>query len=240
MACVMKEIVKVAKIDVEVRRSPRRKAVDLTVDRGGEVVISVPERMSQEAIEKVIREKLVWLYSTLGRKEETKSQQPAKEFLSGEGFYYLGRKYRLQLCPPGEGATPESPLVFSNGRFLLHKVAADQGRQLFIQWYSERALEWIAPKVATLKLRVDAAPTEVDIRDLGYRWGSCSRGGKVHFHWRTILLPAERIEYLILHELVHLHEHNHSAAFYRRLERACPNHKRHEAWFRMHGDTYAL
>lgn len=236
----MKETIKVAQVEVEVRRSPRRKAVDLTVDRGGEVVISVPERMSQEGIEKVIREKLVWLYSTLGRKEGTKSQHPPKEFLSGEGFYYLGRKYRLQLCPPGDGATPETPLIFANGRFLMHKDFTDGGRRLFVQWYTEMAKEWIVPKVATLKLRVDASPSVVDIRDLGYRWGSCGRGGKVHFHWRTVLLPAERIEYLILHELVHLHEHNHSPAFYRRLERACPNHKRHEAWFRTHGDTYAL
>lgn len=236
----MKEMVKVAHVEVEVRRSVRRKDVDLTVDRGGEVVIAVPERMSQAAIEKIVREKLVWLYATLGRKQETKTQQPSKEFLSGEGFYYLGRKYRLQLCPPGDGATPERPLVFANGRFFLHRDFSDHGRSLFVQWYSREAKEWILPKVVTLKMRVDAAPTGVEIRDLGYRWGSCARGGKVHFHWRTILLPPERVEYLILHELVHLHEHNHSAAFYRRLERACPNHKRHEAWFRTHGDVYAI
>lgn len=236
----MKEMIRVARLDIEVRRSARRKDVDLTVDRGGEVVVSVPERMSQAAIEKVIREKLVWLYATLGRKEETKTQQPPKEFLSGEGFFYLGRKHRLQLCPPGEGATPEQPLVFANGRFLLHRDFVDQGKEQFIQWYTREAKEWILPKVGSLKLRVDASPTAVDIRDLGFRWGSCTRGGKVYFHWRTILLPPERIEYLVLHELVHLHEHNHSSAFYRRLERACPNHNRHEAWFRTHGDAYTL
>ena len=236
----MKEILRIAHLDVEVRRSSRRKDVDLSVDRDGGVVIAVPEGMSLEGIEKVIRGKLVWLYATLGRKEATKKREPEKVFLSGEGFLYLGRKYRLQLCPPGNMATAANPLVFANGRFYLHGGAGVDCRELFVKWYMREALSWIAPKVTTLRLRVDAEPIGVEIRDLGYRWGSCTRGGKVYFHWRTILLPPERLEFLILHELVHLHEHNHSAAFYRRLERACPNYKRHEAWFLNHGDAYAL
>jgi len=71
-------------------------------------------------------------------------------------------------------------------------------------------------------------------------WGSCGKDGMLHFHWRVILLPPVRIEYLVLHELCHLHEHDHSDAFYERLRRASPDYRVHDAWLRAHGDDYGL
>ena len=68
--------------------------------------------------------------------------------------------------------------------------------------------------------------------DLGYRWASCGQGGKLYFHWRVILLPPSRIEYLVLHD--------HSPAFHQRLRRAVPNYHNHEHWLRAHGDDYRL
>jgi len=234
------EQIKVSNLDIEVRRSTRRKNVDLTVDRGGEIVVAVPDDFSQDDIEDVVRKKLVWLHTTLDRKQKTQSNLPPKEFVSGQGFYYLGRKYRLQLCPPGDGATPRYPLDFSHGRFLLHRDSVKQGNKLFRRWYTLKAKEWLDPKVKAFGSRVDAYPVGIGVRDLGFRWASCTQSGKVYFHWRTILLPPERIEYLILHELVHLHEHNHSPEFYQRLQRACPDYLRHEAWLSRYGDSYSL
>jgi hypothetical protein len=62
----------------------------------------------------------------------------------------------------------------------------------------------------------------------------------VFFHWRAVLLPPERIDYLVMHELVHIHEHNHGTAFYDRLRRASPDFKQQEDWFRRYGDLYSL
>ncbi|BBO69897.1 hypothetical protein DSCA_38270 [Desulfosarcina alkanivorans] len=83
-------------------------------------------------------------------------------------------------------------------------------------------------------------PESIEIRDLGFRWGSCASKGKLLFHWRLILLPPERIDYLILHELVHLHGHNHSPASYDRLKRAAPDYERQEEWLRRIGDQYGF
>jgi predicted metal-dependent hydrolase len=109
-----------------------------------------------------------------------------------------------------------------------------------VEWYCERAAEWIGRRVKALKGRMAAEPKAIGIRDLGFRWGSCTHTGKTFFHWRTILLPPERIDYLVMHELAHIHEHNHSPAFYERLRRASPDHKQHEDWFRRNGDLYSL
>ena len=75
---------------------------------------------------------------------------------------------------------------------------------------------------------------------LKYRWGSCNADGDVYFHWRVMLLPPNVVRYLLLHELVHLHEHNHSPAFYMHLGRAVPEHREIEAWLEANGDSYVL
>ena len=73
------------------------------------------------------------------------------------------------------------------------------------------------------------------MRDLGYRWGSCGKGGRLHFHWKTILLPATIAEYVVVHEMMHLHEPHHTPQFWLRLERAMPDFERRKTWLAEHG-----
>ncbi len=67
-------------------------------------------------------------------------------------------------------------------------------------------------------------------RDLGHRWGSCGKGGKLCFHWRSILLPSSIVEYIVVHELVHLHEPHHTPVFWTRVERAMPDFAKRKQW----------
>ena len=236
----MSERVTVDGLSVEVRRSVRRLSVDLTIDRDGGVVIAVPDHVKEAEIERIVRGKQTWIYTALGRKEATQKGPPPKEFVSGEGLYYLGRKYRLKLVPGEPGVNRAGGVVLRDDRFYLPSRMAAKGREIFVKWYSERAGEWIGRRVTALKGRMAAEPQSISIRDLGFRWGSCTHTGRVFFHWRTVLLPPERIDYLVMHELVHIHEHNHSPAFYERLRRASPDYKQHEDWFRRFGDLYSL
>jgi len=66
--------------------------------------------------------------------------------------------------------------------------------------------------------------------DLGYRWGSCGKGQLLCFHWKTILLPARVAEYVVVHEMAHLHEPHHTPEFWRRVERAMPAFERRKLW----------
>lgn len=225
---------------VEVRRSALRKTVELSVDRDGHVLLYAPEGASLAKLESMIQGKLIWIYQQLGRKQEELHQLPVKEFVSGEGFYYRGRKYRLKLIDDIRSVRNGNHLRFQGSRFLMPSLLVLRGREVFINWYTKRAEDWVPKRVQLLQDRVGVVPESIEIRDLGFRWGSCTEKGKILFHWRLILLPPERIDYLILHELVHLHEHNHSPAFYKRLRRAAPEYESHEEWLRRNGDQYGL
>lgn len=209
------------------------------MDRFGDLVINVPETLPNSEIENIVRRRQEWIYTKVEQKEIVLRSGGPKEYVTGEGFYYLGKKYRLKLF---EAAPEESvpPLRLLNGRFWMVRSSADKGKDHFTRWYTRQGQVWIADKIIPLKERVLAEPRSITIRDLKYRWGSCNANGDMYFHWRVMLLPPQVIRYLLIHELIHLHEHNHSAAFYEHLRRAAPDYRETEKWLEANGDQYTL
>ncbi len=234
------EKIKIKDLCVQVKQSPRRKTLELTVERDGCIIVYAPQDTPRDTLISLVQGKLVWIYERLGRKNEERHLLPQKEYVSGEGFYYRGRKYRLKLLDQSIPAIKNEKLKFLNSRFWMFRHHALGGYDIFVAWYARRAAEWIPQRVHMFKDRVGVEPDIIEIRDIGFRWGSCTESGKLFFHWRMILLPLKIMDYLILHELIHLHEHNHSPAFYERLRRAAPEYEEHEEWLRCNGDRYGL
>lgn len=223
----------VDELSFQVKRSPRRQTLELIVDRNGELVIAAPKDTDEGAMAAFVREKKFWLYRKLAEKETKQQPASGKEFVSGEGFLYLGRSYRLLLVQ-GQDA----PLKLAGGRFRLREDLTPQGREAFIRWYSERASHWLAKRIHGWSTRVGVAAESIEIRDLGYRWGSCSKGGTLNFHWATILLPPSVIDYVIVHELVHLIEANHTPTFWRHVGRVLTDYEQRRTWLAEQGGAY--
>jgi predicted metal-dependent hydrolase len=219
----------------EVRRSPRRRSVQITVDRGGELLLSAPESCTTRVMEQFVREKRLWIYTKLAEKEALAPAVPKKQFVSGEGFPYLGRSYRLLLVDE-----QDVPVKLERGRFTMRRACATQGRDHMVRWYEGRAQPWLAERVERFQRRVGVEAAGVTVQDLGYRWGSCGKGGRLFFHWRTILLPPRIVEYVVVHELVHLAEPHHTPAFWARVERAMPDFASRKLWLGEKGSASCL
>jgi predicted metal-dependent hydrolase len=220
-------------LELEVRFSPRRKTLGLTVGRGGELIVAAPEGTALSMMEQFVREKRFWIYTKLAQKEALSQHAPTKEFVTGEGFPYLGRSYRLLLVDE-----QSAPLKLEQGRFKLLRAEVDNGRAHFIRWYADHGKRWIARRVGLSKARVGVKPTGVEVRDLGFRWGSCGAAKVLNFHWATILLPARIVDYVIIHELVHLAEPHHTPEFWQRVERAMPDFQERKGWLAEHGGAF--
>lgn len=136
------ESIAIKDLTIKVKRSVRRKTVELTVERDGQVFLHAPKSAALSSLEALAREKLLWIYQQLGRKGEELHQLPEKEFVSGEGFYYRGRKYRLKLLDEPMLAMNGQRLRFQNGRFLMPREFAPKGRVIFLNWYTRRGEEW--------------------------------------------------------------------------------------------------
>lgn len=218
-----------------VRRSARRKTVELTVDRGGELLIAAPPGVAGAALKDFVREKRGWLYEKIAVKEARQRAAVPREFVSGEGFPYLGRSYRLLLVE-AQGA----PLVLHAGRFRLRRDAATQGHEVFARWYTEHAHDWLPARLAPHVARVAAAPRALNVQDLGHRWASWSADATLNVHWTTMALPPGVIDYVLVHELVHHFVPNHTPEFWRRVARVLPDYEQRKAWLADHGARHVL
>jgi predicted metal-dependent hydrolase len=203
----------------EVRRSGRRKTVEIIVDRGGELIIVAPPGLDDAAMKGFVDERKFWLYTKLAEKEALRQPAAQKEFVSGEGFPYLGRSYRLLLVNQ-----QDRPIKLEAGRFRMLRSEASNGREHFVRWYAEHARPWLLTRVQAWAPRIGVEPKGIEVRDLGFRWGSCSKSRILNFHWATILLPQTVVDYVVVHELVHLREPNHTPEFWKRIERAMPDY----------------
>lgn len=226
----MSPVLTIDDLAFEVRHSASRKTLGLTVGRMGELVLSAPPGVPDEQLREFVMRKRLWVYKQLARKEALQHVVRRKVFTDGEGFTYLGRTHRLRLV---DG--PEGPIKLTGGRFVMPKVMAYNGEAHMIRWYSERAKPWLESKVKAYADRMEVTPSGITVQDLGYRWGSCGKGGRLYFHWKTILLPARIAEYVVVHELAHLHEPHHTPEFWLRVERAMPDYERRKTWLAEHG-----
>lgn len=213
-----------------VHRSARRRTIQITVDRDGALVLSAPPEVDEQRLRDFVHEKRFWIYTKLAEKERLQREVPPKAFVGGEGFLYLGRSHRLKLV-----AKQEEPLKLVAGRFCMRRDAVPEGREHFIRWYSEHARPWLTSRVMEYVCRMEVTPTGVKVQDLGYRWGSCGKGDWLYFHWKTILLPARIAEYVVVHEVAHLHEPHHTPAFWTRIERVMPDFIQRKAWLAERG-----
>lgn len=217
-------------LTLSVRHSSRRRTMQITVDRDGSLLVTAPPDTTHAKLTDFVREKQFWIYKKLAEKADLQRPLPRKEFVNGEGFLYLGRSYRLKLVDQ-----QDEPLKLVAGRFNLRRDALSDARDTFIAWYSRRGRAWLTEKVQTHAPVMGVCPSEIRVQDLGYRWGSCGKGGRVSFHWKTMLLPRPIAEYVVVHELVHLQEPHHTPAFWARLERAMPDFDRRKGWLAKHG-----
>lgn len=234
----MSNTITVEDLTFELRRSDKRTTIGITIGRMGELILSTPPDSPQELIEQAVREKYRWISTRLAQKEMLFRLPPPKEFIDGEGFYYLGRSYRLRLVysPANDAGTP--PLCLHKDRFLLRHDEALRGEEHFVNWYIAQGQEWLRQRVNTFVHRIDAFPRDLKVQPLGYRWGSCSHSDVLYFHWRTILLPPPIIDYIIVHELVHLHEARHNRPFWKRVECAMPDYATRKCWLAENGSRF--
>ena len=212
------ELLTAGRLTFEVRRSNRRRTLEISVGRQGELCVFAPIAASMEEISAWVERKLLWVHRKLSLKQEKSLNRSRPEFVTGESFSYLGRTYKLRLIDQKSEA-----LRFDGNTFLLRRDVRHNAEKYFQAWYRFNGLSWVEGRVREYARRVYASPTKVAVRELAYRWGSCTSRRIITFHWKLFQLPARLVDYVIVHELVHLVEPHHGPKFWACLERALPD-----------------
>ncbi|MFJ8742365.1 M48 family metallopeptidase [Embleya sp. NPDC127516] len=211
------EVLRVDDLDVRVRVSERRRQVRLTVERDSTVSVTVPPGTGQAELIKLIKSRRRWLYGKLAERASLSKGRPPREYVSGEGFPYLGRSHRLLVVESGP-----ADVRLLRGRLEIRQDVLHDASTALIAWYTRRGAKWLPGRLRPWAAQLDVASGELRVRPLGYRWGSCSHG-RLNIHWATMQLPPDLIDYVLVHELAHVHVPDHSERFWRTIRRAVPD-----------------
>jgi predicted metal-dependent hydrolase len=231
----MTSVIEVDELRFELIRSPNRNTMEIIIERNGELSLRIPERCSDEEAQAFAASRLTWIYTKLGERELFQRPAGEKEIVNGEGFFFLGDSYRLMLIE-----NQEEPLLFDGELFRMSLTTPEDGRGHFINWYILQGQEWLSGRVHSIQTHFLVDVPEIRVMDLGNRWGSCSQDGSINLHWRTMLLPPRIIDYIIYHELAHIHHPNHSKEYWNALETAMPDYRERKNWLAENGGLFFL
>ena len=220
-------------LSYEIRRSAKRKNVTITVERDRAVVVHAPVGVHEDKLRQLVDSKRQWLFEKLNdaQKYQPLPHAPGKELVNGESALYLGRAYRIELVDAEDAG------VRFAGKFLIPRSRASERKRVLRQWYMERAQERILPRVNLHAKHLGVSYAQVKISDSRLRWGSCTPGNNLNFNWRLIKAPMFVIDYVIVHELTHLMEPNHTPRFWNIVRAQLPNMERARDWLRVQGQS---
>lgn len=214
-------------------RSHGRRRISLSVDERG-LRIGAPLRASMREIETVLRDHARWVVRKLNEWGEKRA--PGRRWQSGETLMFLGQPLRLEIVTGAEAvAHQESALRVSTQRPQPETVAA-----LAREWLRAQALSDFAGRVERYREAMSAAPVDIRLSNARTRWGSCHASGRILLNWRLIQMPARLIDYVVVHELAHLREMNHSPRFWAVVAKEIPDHAARRREIRRDAHRYIV
>jgi predicted metal-dependent hydrolase len=223
--------------DIEYRLLPgtARQTTDIVIERNGCVTVRPPARMTPEQVDDTVLSRRLWIYRNLAEWRDLNSTRVVREWVNGECFLYLGSAYRLLLV-----AEQDEPVKLKDGRFCLRRSVVDQGgkaaaQDAFRDFYTARGVLRLTQRVEHFAARVGVRPGPLQVKELGFRWASSLPGGGVHFHWKCLMAPPKIIDYIVVHELCHMHHRDHTDQFWNEVDKVMPDYRERKGWLRQRG-----
>ena len=217
-------------LDYTIVCSSRRKTLNITVERDRTVIVRAPQDTPEEAIRRAVEAKRQWILDKLRSSQKYKDRvPPGKEVVNGESAPFLGREYRIEIAETPSGA------VELSRQFTVPPSHSAQRREVLRAWYVGQARDTILPRAHQHARELGVEFAGARIVDSRYRWGSCTVGDNVTFNWRLIKAPMFVIDYVIVHELAHLLEPNHTPAFWSIVRARTSTMVKARAWLKEHG-----
>lgn len=210
-------------IQYRLKTSASRKTLAISV-AGQDVEVAAPRGLSTQQLQFYVRDKAGWILSKLDENQQIPPVYP-RQMQSGETVQYLGRQYSLKVVRNAETRN----VKLWRGELILCLQPGDEikqtGEKMIKQWYQHHLRKKLSPLICGYANRLGLSEPAYEVRELGKRWGSCGKNGRLYFHWQLARLPMSKIEFVCAHEIVHLHEPNHSARFRKLLAQLVPQHE---------------
>jgi len=219
-----------------------RKTIGITIEKNGLVKVTSPARVSESYINQLMQKKAPWIQRKLVELETRVAKtSKAKVFEEGESFSYLGKDFNLKLF---RSSNLKKSTVRLDGQNLVitlpYNFEVERLKNVLKLWYVEQFKLVIEERVKHYSAIIGVFPQKITIREQKTRWGSCSARGNINLNWKLIMASLEVLDYVVIHELCHMREMNHSKKFWKLVEGVFPKYKECRSWLKEYGDLLSL
>ncbi|QQS36513.1 MAG: M48 family metallopeptidase [Ignavibacteriales bacterium] len=200
-------------VPYKVIRNNRSKNIRLYVNVLGELEVRIPKRVKEDSISEILMQHSKWILKHLSNRQQKKE------------FYYLGRKLNVVQSFDMFGTINHFKLKDNVLNIISPCENSLTTNDLFEMWLKQEAMEYIPARTAKLAEQYGFVHIRITIRSQKSRWGSCSANGSLSFNSRLMKFDKDVIDYVIVHELCHLKEMNHSKKFWKLVGEIIPEYK---------------
>jgi predicted metal-dependent hydrolase len=235
-----KEIMELSNLDLEIQieRTNRKRTIALQF-KNNKLIIKSPRGVSKKTLDDVVKRKQHWIKQRAILHFEEQNLRN-REFINNEKFYFRGNEYRLSLVFARKEA-----VKIAGGLLLVtyvdeKSIVRNTIKRLLEEWYLKEATKILKARTEELAQRMRVQPSGITVKNYNSKWGSCSANNKISYNWRIIMAPDRIVDYLIIHELSHIIEPNHSKNFWHQVETYCEDFKKKRKWLRENGHKLVL
>lgn len=223
-------------LQVSFRRSKRARHLRLQMDNEGKMTLVAPWLTPKWTINSFLKKHTNWIEKQLKKIEKQRKLRPEFNYRTGDVFYYFGEPITLEVKPSDRKRPTikirENQMLINLHRNINKSDGVTTVKKTIEQFYRKKAEEVIHDRLQFFNEHYDFKYNRVTLRNQKSRWGSCSRLNNLNFNWRLIMAPIEVIDYVIVHEMCHLKEMNHSPRYWRLVAETIPDYKEVRKWLR--------
>lgn len=216
-----------------VKRSSRARCVRLEIKSETGLTVVIPRNCRLEQVDEMLAEKTRWILDKMDKFVGRADSPSSRRVRFGDFVPYLGQSVQVVSCR--EVAPVES--VELRGESLLVRWGQEhlQLGPLLERWYRDQAACVLGRKAREYAAIFGVKPKRFTVRGQRTRWGSCSHKGTLSFNWRLLMAPEAVVDYVVIHEVAHLKEMNHTKRFWGLVAEYCPSWREHRKWLDDHG-----
>lgn len=214
-----------------------RKTISIKINDNGEVIVSAPLYLSSERIKELIKVKSKWIIEKLELITNNKQKDNPLESIK-----FLGSNYKVKIY---EEKGNSIKVRLKEDEFQVYAPIEGNNlephiKETIVKWYKTQAALIYKERVEYYSKILKVHPQKITIKEQKTRWGSCSSKGNLNFNWKVVMAPVEVVNYLVVHELCHLLQMNHSKDFWDLVESVLPDFNKYRQWLKLNGSSLML
>jgi len=210
----------------------KRKTITIKINGDATIEVRAPLEIPDEKIDEYVQSKEKWIAKHLGKVEERYKLKKEFKLKFGDFVQLRGKQVAIHPIKGDMGSYDIEKNIF-----FIPKIAdSDEIKYIIIKLYKLIAKRHITLRVMEFARKMNVNPTAVRITSAKTRWGSCSGKNSVNFSWKLIMADDETIDYVVVHELAHIKQHNHSQEFWKIVEDIIPNYKENKEKLKILGE----